>query len=176
MKQVLLIKCLSLAFALIAFSGWKFGQEQPFRSVPESIRARLVERLNLLNKYQKDKKWEDLYSLLSTTVIQDLSKEDYVRINSHHYNNLAPDDLILNFRPIDTVAQELSAQAGWWVIYGCAELRKKGRSVWYQASVEAHREEGDWYFSEIGVISPLDGKPTSCANSGKAQRKKQPKS
>jgi hypothetical protein len=133
--------------------------QEPFAKVPAPLRARLIQRLKSLIDYQREKQWEKLYTLLSVTSTQGESKEDFIKRNQRWYTEVAPDDLILDFHPRDTVVHESSADTGRWIIYGCAKVREKG----LQASVEAHRERGDWYFSPVGIITPIDGDPKACS-------------
>lgn len=160
MKRHLL--CLLL---LITFSIPGYGQTQDqdaFASVPEVLRARLRERLKLLVEYQSTQQWEKQYLLLSTAVTQSQTKDDYVRRNRYWYTKVVPEDLIVDFEAKATTTHELSPEAGWWTIYGCAKLRRKGLIEKLYASVDAHREGGDWYFSTVGVIAPIDGQPQLC--------------
>lgn len=162
-KIVQWLCCLLLTSSLcLPFHG-QVKRQGPFAEVPAPLRARLVQRLKNLIEYQRGKQWGKLYILLSVTSIQGESKEDFIKRNHHWYTEVVPDDLILDFHPRNTIAHESSANAGWWVIYGCAKLREKGRIVELKASVEAHRERGDWYFSQVGIITPIDGKPTPCS-------------
>jgi hypothetical protein len=131
-------------------------------SMPKPLQARLAERLRLLTEYQSGKQWERHYDLLSIRIVDNLTKEEYVKRNENWYGSVVPDDLILDFKPTHSTAHESSAESGWWTIYGCAKLRNKGRFTELRASVDAYRESGDWFFSTIGVITPVDGKPQPC--------------
>lgn len=140
-----------------------------FAGVPATLRASLMERLKLLVEYQRTQQWEKQYELLSVSLTQGQSKEDYAKRNRHWYTEVVPDDLILGFTPKATTTHESSAEAGWWTIYGCAKLRRKGHVGELYASVDAHRERSDWYFSTVGVITPVDGPPQRCPYLDSAQ-------
>jgi hypothetical protein len=131
--------------------------------VPTNLQASLSARLKLLIEYQSTQQWEKHYDLLFFTFTQGISREEYIKYNRHWYTNVVPDDLILNFIPKATKSHELSEASGWWTIYGCAKLRKAGSVVSLYASVDAYRDRGDWYFSSVGVIAPVDGKPKICS-------------
>jgi hypothetical protein len=162
-KVIRWLCCLLLAGSLgLPFHSQTKTQE-PFARVPAPLRERLIQRLKNLIEYQREKQWGKLYTLLSIASIQGESKEDFIKRNQHWYTEVVPDDLILDFHPRDTVAHESSANAGWWTVYGCAKLRKKGHTVELQATVDAYRERGDWYFSQVGVITPIDGNPEPCS-------------
>lgn len=140
-----------------------YGQvKDVFAPVPAALRVGLVERLKLLIEYQRAQQWEKQYELLSISSIQGDSKEEYAKRNRHWYREVVPEDLILDFAPKATTTHEASADAGWWTIYGCAKLRRNGRTEQLSASVDAHRERGNWYFSTIGVITPIDGQAERC--------------
>lgn len=144
--------------------------EYVFASVPADLRASLVKRLKVLVEYQRTQQWEKQYDLLSITATQGDSREEYAKRNRRWYTEVVPDDLILDFIPKTTTAHESPADTRWWTIYGCARLRKKGRTVELYASVDAHREGGNWSFSPIGIITPVDGQAKPCPYSSTAAR------
>ncbi len=142
-----------------------YGQvknQDVFAPVPAALRVGLVKRLKLLIEYQRAQQWEKQYELLSFSSKQGDSKEEYAKRIRHWYKEVVPEDLILDFALKATTTHEASADSGWWTIYGCAKLRRNGRTEQLYASVDAHRERGDWYFSSIGVITPIDGPPQRC--------------
>jgi hypothetical protein len=148
-----------------------YGQikdQDVFAPVPAALRAGLVERLKLLIEYQRTQQWEKQYDLLSIAFTQGNSKEEYVKSYRHWYTEVVPEDLILDFAPKATTVHESSPDAGWWTIEGCAKFRKKGHIVELHASVDAYRDRGNWYFSSVGVITPIDGKPQPCSYSSNA--------
>lgn len=156
---------LSCSLLLVASCLSVYGQAKKYKSldsVPETLQVKLAERLKMLVEYQSNKQWEKHCELLSFRIVQDESKEAYAKRSQNWYTNVVPDDLILDFIPTETISHESSAESGWWTIYGCAKLRQKNRFVELRASVDAYRESGDWYFSTIGVITPVDGEPKPC--------------
>jgi hypothetical protein len=164
-KKWLYLLYFKILIVLLCLSVYGQSQKQEsFDSVPETLRARLTERLNMLIEYQGNKQWEKHYDLLSFRVVQDESKEAYVKRNQNWYNHVVPDDLILDFVPTETISHESSTESGWWTIYGCAKLRQKNRFVELRASVDAYRESDDWFFSTISVITPVDGNPELCTS------------
>lgn len=130
-----------------------------FASVPAPSRARLVERLKLLIEYQRTQQWEKQYDLLAVTVTQGDSREDHVtRLQRWYAEGLG--DTLLEFTPKHvTYGSGAPFDAA---IFGCARLRERGRIVEFYASVEAYRENDDWYFSPVGVVTPIDGKRKPC--------------
>lgn len=163
-KWFYFLSCGLLIFSIgLSVSGQAQKQDW-FAAIPENLRAKLTERLKMLIEYQSSKQWEKHYELLSLRIVQDESKETYTSRNQNWYTNVVPDDLVLDFIPTEVISNE-STESGWWTIYGCAKLRKKNGFMELRASVDAYRESGDWFFSPIGVITPVDGKPTTCTPS-----------
>jgi hypothetical protein len=130
-----------------------------FASVPTPLRARLVERLKMLVEYQHTQQWEKQYDLLSAAATQGDSKEDHVkRLQRWYAEGLG--DILIDFTPKSvTYGSGAPFDA---VIFGCAKLREKENIVELYASVEAYRENDDWFFSPIGVVTPVGGKPKPC--------------
>ena len=132
-----------------------------FTPVPVILRARLIERLNLLVDYQRAQQWEKQYDLLSVLFTQGTSKEEFVKLSRDWYAQ-GLGTTLLDFTPNAVVVHSGSVDHGEWTIYGCAKVREKKRIVQLYASVDAHRENGDWFFSQVGVITPIDGKAKPC--------------
>jgi len=152
---------LFLIFLFLVPADGQTKDEEVFTQVPVSLRSRLAERLKLLTKYQRTQHWEKQYKLLSVLFTQGNSKEEFVKLNRDWYVK-GSGNLILDFIPKSVVAHNESSDYGEWTIYGCAKVREKKRAVWLYASVDAHREKGDWFFSQVGVITPIDGKASPC--------------
>ena len=169
-KMSLRALCLLLAVLLYVPVWGQVKDQDAFTPIPANLQASLAERLKLLVEYQRTQQWEKQYDLLSITFTQGDSKEVYVARSRRHYTEVAPDDLILDFVPKATTVHEASTEAGWWTIYGCATLRKKEQTVELYASVEAHREDGKWYFSSVGVVTPIDGNRKPCPYSNTTAR------
>lgn len=139
-----------------------YGQirdERIFKPVPAPLRPRLIERLNLLVVSQRSEKWDKQYDLLSVLVTQGESKENYMKRLSRWYAD-GLGDVLVDFTP-KSVTYQGGGPAD-VVIFGCARLRSKDRFEELDALVDAYRENGDWYFSTIGVITPVDGKAQPC--------------
>jgi hypothetical protein len=135
--------------------------KEVFASVPVTLRPRLVERLKLLIEYQGAQQWGKQYDLLSGLVVQGDTKEEHIKRLEHWYAQ-GLGDILVDFVPTSVAVHSASADYGEWTLFGCARLREKARIVDLYASVSAYREKGDWYFSPIGVITPIDGKPELC--------------
>jgi len=168
MRIKVIAKTLQLVMAILPFAilfcSSTQGQVKEldgFDSVPEQLRIRLVERLNLLVEYQRKQQWDKLYDLLSELYTQGQSKEQFIK----HRTNLQSQgmiDKLIDFTPKSIAVHNDSADHGEWTIFGCAKLSENGRIRNLYASVTAWRERGDWFFSDIGVITPIDGDAQRC--------------
>lgn len=155
--------CLLLAMLCSVSAQGQTKTEDVFAPVPADLRASLAERLKLLIEYQRTQQWGKHYDLLSYTSTQGESKEEYVKRNQHWYTDVVPEVLILDFILKALITHESSAKVGWWAIEGCAKFRGKGGGIKeLYAEVDAHRERGNWFFSPIGAITPIDGNPKPC--------------
>lgn len=159
---------LLLIALLITPAHGQTKDDDVFAQVPAALRARLVERLKLLIEYQRAQQWEKQYDLLSVLVTQGDSKEAHVKRLQRWYAKGLGDTLV-DFTP-KTVSYGTGAPFD-AVIFGCVKLRQKKRIIELYASVEAYRENDDWYFSPVGVITPIDGKPQSCPYSTNSERR-----
>jgi hypothetical protein len=117
--------------------------------------------LKLLIRYQRTQQWERQYDLLSELYTRGKSRKQFINELQRHYAK-GLGNRLLNFTPKSVVTQDGSVEHGEWVIYGCAKFRESKRIVQLYASVNAHREKGDRFFSEVGVINPIDGKAKPC--------------
>ena len=135
--------------------------QDAFIPVPVNLRARLIERLTLLVDYQRSQQWEKQYDLLSVLFTQGKGKEEFVKVSRDWYAQ-GLGTTLLDFTPKAVVVHSGSVDHGEWTIYGCAKVREKKRTVKLYASVDAHRENGDWFFSQVAVVTPIDGKTKPC--------------
>lgn len=141
------------------------SRKDVFDSVPESLRARLVERLNSLVRFQQTLQWDKLYELLYDT--HGLGKEEYIKEQRAYdrTRSLGPFD----FSPIEVTF--ISAQ-DYWLISGCGLWRVKGRDKYLWTSIYAKSQNGDWYFTEAGlVVEESSNDPDPCAGRATLLRK-----
>jgi hypothetical protein len=152
---------LLLAFLFCPLTQGQIKEQAVFDSVPVSLRARLTERLTLLIKYQRTQQWANLHGLLAEIYIGGESKEQFTK----RFANLQAQGLLdelIDFTPKSTVVHSESVDHGEWTIFGCAKLSEKKQTRYLYASVTAWREKGDWFFSDIGIITPIDGPAQRC--------------
>ena len=161
--------CLLLVLIFCISTHGQSKDEEVFDSIPAQLRARLTERLKILIEYQRTQQWEKQYDMLSELVTQGDSKEEHVKRLKHWYAE-GLGDILIDFVPKSVAVHSESVEYGEWTIFGCAKLREKGRVVQLYASVSAYREKNDWYFSPVGIISPVGGQPEPCPYSSAAAR------
>jgi hypothetical protein len=136
------------------------GQAQDrstFAEVPTPLRARLVERMNLLFEYSRTQQWGNLYDLLYEPTE---SKKNYIEHNTR-FSQQFGNDPILEFTPQS--ATLLYPNSGWWYIRGCAKQLKDGSYMQLEADVQARLKSDEWYFSSFGISIPIDGEPKPCS-------------
>lgn len=126
--------------------------------VPAPLRARLVERMNLLFEYSRAQQWGNLYELLYEPTD---NKEKYVKQNMR-FSQQFGNEPILEFIPQS--ATLLYPNGGWWYIKGCAKQRKNESIVQLEADVQARLKNDEWYFSDFGISIPIDGEPKPCSS------------
>jgi hypothetical protein len=126
-----------------------------FAAIPSQLRSRLIERLNLLVTYETKRQWDKVYDLLSVRYRGDETKERFIsqqKLASH----------LSKFTPDATQDAYRSETDGEWTIWGCGEYGSWPRDK-YLSSVQAYRQNGDWYFSTIGVVFKcVDCEAESC--------------
>jgi hypothetical protein len=131
-----------------------------FAEVSASVRERLAERLKLLIEYDRTQQWERMYDLLSDRFLQGETKEHLVNRRRYVAEKLSGDELI-EFTPKSITS--LHEESGWWLIRGCGEFRQSGSSRRVDTVVEAYLQNGEWYFSQIRMSTPIDSEPIPCS-------------
>jgi hypothetical protein len=151
---------------LVLFSSFVMGQKtsrNPFATVPLSVRAGLVARLKLLIKYQRRHRWDREFNLLTNLYLQaeDESREAFVKTKKRYYAE-GREYKLLGFSPVSVDGRNELQDGGEWAIHGCGSWLVKGRTVKYDSSVIAVRQRGDWYFSEVIIVTSVGGPPMPC--------------
>jgi hypothetical protein len=149
-----------LAILLIAPAQARAQNQDVFAEVSAPVRTRLAERLKLLIEYDRAQQWEKMYDLLSDRFLQGETKEHLVSRRCYVAEKLGGDELI-EFTPQSITS--LHEETGWWLIRGCGEFRQSGSSRRVDTVVEAYLQNGEWYFSQIRMNTPIDGEPISCS-------------
>jgi hypothetical protein len=119
-------------------------------------RERLIERLQLLVKYQKARQWAKQYDLLSSLMTRAEGKRDFIHRTQKAYARWGRTPL-LAFTPYKVSLVQVDASQRVWFISGCSQVLEKGRAVNKLATVEAYWEGNDWYFSEVENLESVEG-------------------
>ena len=132
---IILFSLLALASAYSQADGGKV-----FATVPERLRPRLAERLELVVEYEREQKWDEQYNLLSPLFLQGATKEAYIERRQSGRGHT-----VLGFIPKYTARM----YEGRWEIFGCIKVRKGGKTQELNGEVAAFLEAGDWRFSQV---------------------------
>jgi hypothetical protein len=155
------ILCLALLFSFNNQAGGQSEGEDAFLSVPETQRTQLIERLHLLVEYQSQQQWGKLYDLLSVTFTEEKSKEDFIRTFERWYDQGLGVNLV-DFTAKSIATHDSSEENGWLTISGCAKVKGASGIAEFHAALDARRENSDWYFTPINLITPVGDKPQPC--------------
>jgi hypothetical protein len=154
-------RSLASIFLLVLISPVLFAQapsgakeEKVFAAVPQHLRARLIERLNLYVEYERTKQYGKLYDLLwvSVTAPMNLSREAYVDASK---KTIAKGyrSVLLEFKPTDTLNLSLNDEdIVRYDIWGTARVDDGEKVFKRDAAIEARWINGDWYFSGVADV------------------------
>jgi hypothetical protein len=148
-----LTSCIFLLVTVAPVLGTAAGQGRTFSvyaPVPQRLRPSLDSRLKLYVELERAGQFEGLYDLFSEAYVARLktfnrgSKAEYVAAErgSGKYRMGVAD-----FTPTST----RRVSAGVYIIFGRIKSPLGERLSEYKGSIEARRQRGDWYFSELGV-------------------------
>lgn len=148
------LKCLLLILTLITCAQGQSSERDGLTAVPESLRARLIERLNNYVEYQRTKEYGKFYDLLTEPTIARIYRgQSRVEFIESHQKAEAKGiaNRLLEFVP--TSSLNLTDEVGdYFEIFGRAKLCKSGELVGRKVSVEARLIDGEWYFSTAGEV------------------------
>lgn len=150
---------LTVFFICLSLDGKTMAQENAFASVPDNLRARLIERLQLLVDYQRNRQWSNHYDLLVSDITDKISKENYIK-EQQRLDAEKLGDVLVDFK-VQTATYATGAPFDVY-IRGCGVFRQGNRTVKLQSGLEAYREKGDWYFIRISPDVPIDGDAPFC--------------
>ena len=129
-------------------------EQKVFAVIPQHLRERLIERLNLYVEYERMKQYEKLYDLLWDYVVDpnSLSREAYVeavrkRIAEGYRS------VLLEFKPTGIIDLSLPDEdIIRYDIWGTAKVDSEGEIYKKDAAIEARWMNGDWYFSNVADV------------------------
>ena len=160
MRNLLAITFLLASLASVTFvPAYSQTKEQKkeqkvFAAIPQHLRARLIERLNLYVEYERTKQYEKLYDLLWEYVVNpsSLSREAYVDASkktiAEGYRSI-----LLKFKPTGTIDLSLNDEGEVrYDIWGTAKVNSEGEIYEKDAAIEARWINGEWYFSGVADV------------------------
>lgn len=135
--------------------------EDALAAIPLRLQTQLRKRLKLMIKYQGQRKWNKMYDLMAASILKGTSKEEFVKEQTR--SDIDPDvSSLIDFSPEESVLTSKLPDAGPWVLLGCAEYKRHGKTVHMKAGLSAELENGKWFFSEIAVRAQVDGSEEPC--------------
>ena len=128
--------------------------QKKFEAVPEHLRARLIERLELYVEYERTRQYDKLYDLLleSIAVPLKLDREAYVAASE---GTIAKGyrSVLLKFKPHSTLALSLNDEdVVRYDIWGVAKVNDGKKIYEREAAIEARWINGDWYFGSVADV------------------------
>jgi hypothetical protein len=145
-----------LMFVVVVFAIYTPAQNtdpKTFDAIPQSMRPRLIERLELYVEYQRTKQYDHLYDLLSRSAIQKMfrgqSKAEFTKAYQKG-DDERTSTRIIHFIPAATAKEQDADGATIYLIYGKASLWEMGEfSRSRSIVIGAQLQDGDWYFSSL---------------------------
>ncbi|HKQ99148.1 MAG TPA: hypothetical protein VJT09_00665 [Pyrinomonadaceae bacterium] len=129
-------------------------EQKVFAAVPQHLRARLIERLNLYVEYERTANYQKLYDLLSEYVVNPgvLSREAYVDASRETIAK-GYRGVLLEFRPTGTIdLSQSDERVIRYDIWGEAKVKSEGKVYWKDASIDALWISGEWYFGSVADV------------------------
>jgi hypothetical protein len=117
---------------------------EPFSKMPIEQRDAITKRLHAYVEAYRDRKWGELYNLVSSTGRGGVTQEVFVAaMTSEHGTDFAQMPDLLEFRPELTEKDD----KGEFDIYGCAKARREGMMFNGIAVSHAVFENNEWFFT-----------------------------
>ena len=129
-------------------------EQKVFAAIPENLRARLIERLNLYVEYERTKQYEKLYDLLleSVATSNGSSRDEYVNARkkalAEKYRRV-----LLKFKPTSTLKISLDEKGtDIYQIFGTGKIDDGKEIFEINVGIDARLINGEWYFSGEGAV------------------------
>jgi hypothetical protein len=135
-------------------------ERKVFAAIPENLRAKFVERLNLYVEYERTKQYEKLYDLLLESVATSnglsrddgLSRDEYVNVRKKAIAEKRQ-SILLKFKPISTLKISLDEKdTDIYEIFGTGKVDDGKKIYEINAAIDARLINGEWYFSGVGSV------------------------
>jgi hypothetical protein len=156
LATIFLLACFASVMSVPTYSQTKEQkkEQEVLAAIPQHLRARLIERLNLYVEYERTKQYEKLYDLLWDYVVDpnSLSREAYVNASkktiAEGYRSI-----LLEFKPTGTLDLSVTDEGLIrYDIWGTAKVDDEGKIYEKDAAIEARWLYGDWYFSGVADV------------------------
>ncbi len=138
------------------------NKHEVFSSVPPKIRGQLVEKVKLLIKLKREKKYSDIYDILSEVTKDTTPLDTFIKANKdgERYSNA--------FQFIDFVPDEVyELYPDFWLVKGCGKFKSDGKQKSFVAQTEASLENNEWYFTSMITIEGAFGSDSKVCKSKK---------
>ncbi len=130
-----------LLFILLNVTLCPAAEKDLFHAVPAAERNGLIDRLKMLVQHEKAQQWEMVYHLLYNP---NENMREFI------FRKKKIPSRIVSFEPIEVFYIE---REGSWGIIGCAETTEPmGKHKRMEMQTGAKEKNGEWYFSEIGIV------------------------
>ncbi len=150
--------CLILLCAISGLVGAQDDEQKAFAAVPESVRARLLERFQLPVLYETTEQWDLLYDLLEPRYVK--GKDEYVA--QRRRNSLpSAEKWISGFVPEGTEGAYSTKLPADYKVVGYAKVKERGCLVKRKGFLYAFLQNGEWYFSGFIVELPTSHSPSA---------------
>ena len=129
-------------------------EQKVFAAIPENLRAKFVERLNLYVEYERTKQYEKLYDLLLESVATSnvLSRDEYVNARKKAIAEKRQ-SILLKFKPISTLKISLDDKdTDIYEVFGTGKVDDGEEIYEINAEIDARLINGEWYFSGVGSV------------------------
>jgi hypothetical protein len=159
-RNIILPFYLILLCAISILVGAQDNEQKAFSSVPESVRARLIERFQLLVLYETTEQWDLLYELLEPRYAK--GKDEYVALRRRNSLRSA-EKWIFGFVPERTEEGYTSKLPADYKVVGYAKVKERGCLVKRNGIVYAFLQNGEWYLSGFIVeLATSHSPPAPC--------------
>ena len=146
------------------------GKEEALAAIPAALRAQFIERLKLKVRYQGARQWDKMYDLMPSSILQGISKEEFVK-DQKRFDIDPRISTLISFTPTFTRLAGQTDDYGQWIVFGCAEYKDRGRTVHLKAGLSAELEKDKWFFSDIAITGHMGGSGEPCDSAAGKRRK-----
>jgi len=128
--------------------------EKLFAAIPAESRMKLIERLDLYVTSQRTADYDKLYDLYSQKTISQVFKGQSKTEFSAAFRKGDEDRASVRLFEFIPKRVEKTTENGvdFYKIYGKATLLQQGETVKRHVVIEAHPQNGTWYFSAIATV------------------------